>query len=59
MLRFPQRLIEQVPNWQSIPFTTGANSDAFLSVFRNWAIKSDTQWNTVGLSTKLFNWIQN
>ena len=59
MLRFPQRLIEQVPNWQSIPFTTGADSDAFLSVFRNWAIKSDTQWSTVGLSTKLFNWIQN
>jgi organic radical activating enzyme len=57
MLKFPRRIIEQISDWQSIPFATGTNSDEFLSVFRNWAIKSDTQWNTVGLSTKLFNWM--
>jgi len=59
MLKFPQRLIEQVPNWQSIPFASGSTSDAFLPVFKNWAMKSDTQWNTVGLANKLFDWIEN
>jgi hypothetical protein len=57
MLKFPQRIIECTDNWQSIPFSTGANSDAFLSVFRTWAIKSDIRWNTVGLSQKLFSWV--
>ena len=58
MLKFPQRIIESTDNWQSIPFSTGANSDAFLSTFIKWAIKSDDQWNTVGLSQKLFSWVQ-
>jgi organic radical activating enzyme len=57
MLKFPQRIIEYTDNWKSIPFSTGANSDAFLSIFRTWAIKSDNRWNTVGLSQKLFSWM--
>lgn len=57
MLKFPQRIIEQTENWQSIPFSTGSQSGEFLPVFQNWAIKSDTQWNTVGQANKLFNWM--
>ena len=57
MLKFPQRIIEQVPNWQTIPFAVGHHSDEFLPIFKAWARQTDLYWNTIGNAQRLFSWV--
>jgi organic radical activating enzyme len=57
MLKFPTEYIQQLDRYTEIPFTSGCSPTGDINIFRNWANKIDTMWNTVGKAKQLFWWM--
>jgi organic radical activating enzyme len=57
MLKFPIYYIQQLDKYTDIPYTSGCNPTGDINIFRTWANKIDTMWNTVGKAKQLFWWM--
>lgn len=56
LFKFPKALIEQLPNWQDIPYSNTAAGTS-IDVYKQWAEQWDKQWNTPGMARDIFWWM--
>lgn len=55
--KFPKPVLSELYNFQNIPFAYNNSDDiGDLTVYKNWADKWDTRWNTQGLAKSIFYW---
>jgi organic radical activating enzyme len=59
LAKFPRSIIEQMPNYQEIPFWELTSTEGNqVTIYKKWAHFLDKKWNTPGLSEKLYWWLR-
>jgi hypothetical protein len=57
LLSFPIKEIEQIDNYQNIPYALSAAGND-TGYYKKWALMWDLKWNTIGWANKLFWWMK-